>query len=366
VRAALFVFGAWLAAVTVYRWLALRAVEQRIARGDREPDLVPPDGEVVALRPLRGAKPWLEECLESLWRAAAPTRTRVVLGVAERDDPARWVVQKAMAHAERPPTELRIAPGPPGRNRKVANLIQMTEGLRAEILLFSDADVRVPGDYVDRAIAPFKQTDVGLVTFPYRSVPGRSLASRLDALVTNTHFLPGVAMALGLQGLHFALGASIAVRREALERAGGLEALLDVSGDDYWMGRNIENAGYRLAFVPVMLDHVVEDSGWRSAASRHLRWSRVVREQRPLGYLGQALTHGAPPALAVGALAAASGAGALGALVPLAWWALQAAGLWRRRQILGLRASDLVLLPVVDACAFLIWAGGLFGRPRPS
>ena len=356
----------WLASAAVYRWLATRFVGALLESRGIGGEGVPPSGEVILLRPLRGAGRWLESCLESLWRAAERSHSPVVLGLTDPRDPAREAVQRAMAVAARPPTRLRIDPGPAGLNRKMANLIQMTEGLKADILLFSDADVRVPDDYVDHAVAPFKEADVGLVTFPYRSVPGPGLASRIEALITNTHFLPSVAMALRVEGLHFALGASIGVRREALERAGGLEALMGVCGDDFEMARNIERAGYRLELIPLMLEHLLEGAGWRDAASRQLRWARVVRNERWLGYLGQIVTHGSVPALALGALAAFSGTGAAGWLLPLSWWAAEAVGLWRRRHLLALRASDLLLLPVVDVAAFVIWAGGFFGRPRPS
>lgn len=364
--AAIVFFAVWLAAAGVYRWLALRAVDAHLGPRASRAEAIPPSGEVVLLRPLRGVGQWLESCLESLWSAADLSRTRVVLGATDPRDPALRIVREALAAEKRPPTEVRVAPGPAGLNRKMANLVQMSEGLKAEILLFSDADVRVPDDYVDRAIAPFKETEVGLVTFPYLSVPGSSLASRTEALITNTHFMPSVAAALELEGLHFALGASIGVRQEALERAGGLEALLDVCADDHRMARNIERAGYRLELVPLMLEHHLEGAGWRDSASRQLRWARVTRAERPRGYLGQGVTHGAIPALALGVVAAFSGAGAAGGLLPLAWWAAQAAGLWRRRGILALRGADLLLLPLVDVAAFLVWLGGCFGRPRPS
>ena len=356
----------WLASAAVYRWLAARFVGALTESRGSDVEGVPPSGEVVLLRPLRGAGKWLESCLESLWSAASFSQTRVVLGLTDPGDPARGIVEEAIAASKRPPTQLRIDPGPSGLNRKMANLIQMTEGLEADILLFSDADVHVPDDYVDHAVAPFKEADVGLVTFPYRSVPGPGLASRIEALITNTHFLPSVAMALEVEGLHFALGASIGVRREALERAGGLEALMGVCGDDYEMARNIERAGYRLELIPLMLEHLLEGAGWRDAASRQLRWARVVRAERTLGYLGQIVTHGSIPALALGAMVAFSGAGATGWLLPLSWWGAQMALLWRCRHILALRPSDLLLLPVVDVAAFLIWAGGFLGRPRPS
>jgi hypothetical protein len=93
--------------------------------------------------------------------------------------------------------------------------------VEADLLLLSDADVRVPLDYVARATRPFKDGEVGLVTGPYRSVPAGSLASRLDALVTNTHFMPSVCVSARFEGVQFGLGASIAVRAEARARACG-------------------------------------------------------------------------------------------------------------------------------------------------
>jgi len=358
--------GVWLAAAVVYRLLAFRAIDRHLHDPGDGDASVPPSGEVLVVRPLRGAPSQLGACLESLWRAAERAGARVTLAVADRADPALPLVEKALADGSRPPTDVRIDPGPPGLNRKMANLIQATGGSQAEFLLFSDADVRVPENYVGRAVRPFKDSDVGLTTFPYHSVPGRSLASRIDALITNTHFLPSLAAALSLQGLHFGLGASIAVRSEALRKAGGLEALMQVNGDDYWMGRNIEDAGYRLAFVPMMLEHRLEDEGWRASASRHLRWASVVREQRPPGYLGQAVTYGAVPALSLAIIGALAGASAALWLAPAAWWAFDLAGLWRRRRTLGLRRRDLALVPLSDLSVFGIWLGGFFGRARPS
>jgi ceramide glucosyltransferase len=244
-------------------------------------------------------------------------------------------------------------------NAKMGNLIQMLDGVDADLLLLSDADIAVPEDYVARLTSPFKNGDVGLVTCPYRSVPAAGLASRLDALVTNLHFLPSACLATRLEGLHFALGATIAVRERALAAAGGFARLLDTPADDFLLARHVEEAGWRLAWSPMIVDHLLEPEGFVAAARRHLRWARVVRHTRPLGYLGQIVTHGSVPAL----LLAASGAGVW---LPLGWWALESVGLWRRRGILALRASDLALIPVADLLAFGVWLGGTLGRARPS
>jgi ceramide glucosyltransferase len=353
----------WLAVAFAYRWLALRSLARMCDAGEGAADGAPPDGEVVLMRPLCGAPRGLEGCLESLCRAASAAGARVLLGVEQAADPARPVAERVAARVPGARVEVRSDAAPPGANRKVANLVQLAAGLEADLILLSDGDVRVPLDYVARMTRAFKESDVGLVTGPYRSVPARGWTSRLDALVTNTHFVPSACLAARFEGVHFGLGASIAVRREALARAGGFEALLPLAADDYWLARRVEAAGYRLAWEPVVVDHVLEDEGWRRALRRHLRWARAVRSSRPLGYAGQLLVLGPLPMLLLAALWLA--AGGPGWLLPAAWWGAQVAQLGRLRKLLGLRARDLGLAPTADLLAVGVWAGGLVGSPEP-
>jgi ceramide glucosyltransferase len=356
---ALAALGVWLAIGLVYRWLAMRSLSLLCRPGEGPADSVPPGGALVALRPLRGAPPGFESCLESLLRASAGAGVQVVLGVESETDPAAEAARRVLGRFPGLRAELRVGQGPGGSNRKVANLVQMARGLDADLLLLTDADVRVPADYVGHVTRPFKDGDVGLVTGPYRSVAGKSVASRVDALVTNTHFVPSTCVAARLEGVHFGLGASIAVRADALAQAGGFETLLDLASDDYWLARRVEEAGFRVAWAPQLVDHVLEDEGWRRALRRHLRWSRAVRSSRPLGYFGQLAVLGTFPALLLAA------AGGLGWLAPVVWWGSHALFAWPHRTLLGLRPGDLALLPLVDAVAVLCWAGGLRGAPEP-
>ena len=89
---------------------------------------------------------------------------------------------------------------------------------------------------------------VGLVTALYRGRAHGTLASRLEALGIATDFIPGVLLSKWIEGgLHYGLGSTLAVRREALEKAGGLLALVDQLADDYEMGARVARAGYRVA-----------------------------------------------------------------------------------------------------------------------
>jgi ceramide glucosyltransferase len=350
---------AWLAAAVVYRALSMRALSMLCLVEDHDFDPVPPEGALVALRPLHGFLTRLEFSLETLWRAAARAGLHVIVGATDREDPALRVAARVAARWPGVRSEIRAAPGLAGLNHKLANLIQMSEGIDHDLLLLSDADVAVPEDYVLRLTRPFKDADVGLVTCPYRSVPAAGLASRIDALITNAHFLPSACLAKQLEGLHFALGATIAVRATALAEAGGFEALLNTPADDFLLARHIERAGWRLAWSPMVVDHLLEPEGWVAAARRHLRWARVVRHMRPLGYIGQLVTHGSVPALILAAMG-------VGVWIPCAWWALEGVWLWRRRKTIGLRPSDLVAIPLADLLAFAVFLGGMRGRARPS
>lgn len=376
--------GIWVAAAFVYRALALReaAAFQRRVDAFRPPRGVPGRHAAaraprcfVLLRPLRGAADHLDACLASLFRAARRSGARVLLGVAEPDDPAAKEAQRHREHASEVPSSLRIGPGPPGWNRKIANLVQLSRPLvarsagpaeREEIWVLSDADIRVPDDYVARLASGFDEPRVGLVTCPYRSVPGAGLASRIDALVSNTHFLPSTCAAVRFEGVRFALGSTIAVRRDALDEAGGLAALLDEPGDDWMLGHHVLLAGHELAWAPLVVEHVLEDGGLRPAWLRHVRWARVSRSVRPGGYLGFVLvSHGWLPSLGLAVLGTASGGPGWVWAAPALWWLAMAGLVAAAGRAVGARRRDLWLLPLVDAFACSAALVGLRGRATP-
>jgi ceramide glucosyltransferase len=319
---------------------------------------------VSLVRPLHGAQPSVEPCLESLFASAQRGDASVVMGFEHADDPVSSIVDRVRARwtngAHPVRSMLRVGRGPSGANPKVSNVIQMEAGDESDLLILTDADVAVAPDFVARLTAPFSDPAIGLATCPYRSVPAASLSSRIDALVTNTHFLPSVCLAVRLEGLHFGLGAAIAVRRRALIAAGGFEALLDEAADDYAIARNIERAGWRLAWVPAIVEHRLDDEGWLRAAARHLRWGGTMKSLRPAGYYGVFTTHGL-----VAASIAAAALGGYALALPLAWWLATIGLAWPVRRELGMRGSDFWLLPLADLCAFGAWLGGAFRSARP-
>jgi ceramide glucosyltransferase len=324
-------------------------------------------GRMVLLRPLHGAPPGFEGCLESLFVAArrAGGGARVALGVADPVDPARKEAERVRERFPDVSSALRAGPGPAGWNPKVANLVQLARGETGDVFVLSDADIRVPPDYLERLAVCFEEPRVGLATCPYRSVPAAGLASRIDALSSNTHFFPSTCAATRVEGVRFALGSTIAVRSRVLEESGGLAAILDEPADDWALGRNAVAAGHELGWAPVVVEHILEERGLRHAWLRHLRWARVSRSSRPGGWVGLVIvSHGWLPSLGIAALGPLAGFAWAGA-APVVFWLATALLALAARRATRVGVRDLPLLPLVDVFAFAAVLVGMRGRATP-
>jgi hypothetical protein len=203
---------------------------------------------------------------------------------------------------------------------------------------------------------------VGLVTSLYRGRAHRTLPSHFEALGIATDFAPGVLVSKWFEGgLRFGLGATLAVRRDALEDAGGLLGLVDYLADDYELGARVAKAGYRVALSPEIVETAVPPYRWRDFADHQMRWLRTVREARPWGYTGMVVTHGLGWAL-INLL--------VSGLSPISLWLLALSFFLRLAlamtvgsEVLGDHhvLASLWLVPLRDFVAMGLWAAGFAG-----
>lgn len=261
-------------------------------------------------------------------------------------------------------------------NAKVYSMELMARQARGQVLVISDSDVRVTPSYLRAVMRPFQHAGTGVVTCPYRGAPGASVWSRLEALAMTTRFMPGVLVAWLLEtkpvnkqprrGLKFALGPTMAVRRECLDAIGGFPAMAQYLADDFVLGKWAAERGYRVELSPYVLDHLVLGESFTATARHQLRWARSSRSSRPVGYLGEGFTHPLAWALAATFALLATGGS------PIAGVAMVAAALLARAWVsweVGwgtLRDPELRrtwwLVPFGDLLGFAVWLGGFTGR----
>jgi ceramide glucosyltransferase len=358
---------ALLAASMVYCLLVLVAAWsfRLYARGYRRlPEFAPP---VSILKPVKGFDDGMYEAFRSHCLQEYAGEYELIFGAGSKDDPAVEAVHRLIAEFPHRRIRLVICPERLGTNGKVSNLIQMLAEAQHELLLINDSDIRVSPRYLERVMRQFAapaQKPVGMVTALYR---GRSaawtLGSVLEALGIATDFQAGVLTARVVEGgIHFGLGSTLAVRREALAAAGGLEALVDQLGDDYEMGTRIAAAGYSIRLATEVVETSVPAYSFSGFLSHQLRWARTVRDSRRWGYVGLLFTHLLP--LAVANVVASGASFASIWLLGLAFFlrlgvAMKVgAGVLGDRQVL----RDLWLLPLRDAVGFAVWAWSFAGN----
>lgn len=331
---------------------------------------------VSVLKSLKGLDPGMMDAFRSHCRQSYAGDYELLFGVSSLDDPAAEAV--AQLTQEFPEHSIRLIECPLllGTNGKVSTLIQLAGHASHSYLLINDSDITVSPRYLERVMAGFapvknsasegsgkSHQEVGLVTALYRGRVHGTLPSRLEALGIATDFQAGVLLSRMIEGgLHYGLGSTLAVSREALNKIGGLGVLVDHLADDYELGARVDQAGYRVALSAEVVETAIPAYSWRGFIDHQLRWARTVRDARPWGYAGLIFTHG----LAWTVLnVIASG------LSPVSIWLLGLSFFLRLALAMTVGATvlgdrqvlpNLWLLPLRDMVAMAIWAFGFAGN----
>ncbi len=316
------------------------------------------------LKPLCGLEPGLEGNLESFFQQDHPS-FEIIFGTRDANDPALDVVRSIRKRHPEVPVRI-VSSGEPDRpNAKVCSLEKMYAAASTDYIVISDSDVRVAPTYLREVTRPLLDRRVGLVTCLYRGVSTVGNWSRLEALGMSVEMSSGVIVADMLEGMKFALGPTMATRRDVLEAIGGFGALADYCADDYVLGRKVSESGRRVVLSGHVIDHVVLNRSFEASILHQVRWAKSTRFSRPWGHVGTGLTFAMPFGLLGMAAGFAVGRPLLAAAL-FAWAFLNrlvmsiAAGWSVARDPRSLRYCW--LYPVRDFMGFCLWCASFFGR----
>lgn len=325
---------------------------------------------VSILKSLKGLDPGMIDAFRSHCRQTYTGDFELLFGVASLADPAAAAVQQLQAEFLDRDIRLIECPRQLGTNGKVSTLVQLLPHARYSFLLINDSDITVSPRYLKRVMACFAADsigtvaqEVGLVTALYRGRAHHSLASRLESLGIAADFHAGVLLSKMIEGgLHYGLGSTLAIRRSALDKIGGLTPLVDHLADDYELGARLDAAGYRVALSAEVVETNIAAYGLRGFFDHQLRWARTVRDARPWGYAGLIFTHGLCWALlnvlASGASLLSLWLLGLSLCLRLALAMTVGAEVLSDRQVL----PNLWLLPLRDLIAMAVWIAGFSGN----
>ncbi len=239
---------------------------------------------VTVLKPLCGEEPLLEAALASIC-SQDYSEFQVVFGVQDASDPALLVVQSIQQRFPDCDIAVAINSSLHGSNRKISNLINMMPLVRHSTLVFSDSDLHVPPDYLDRIVATLETPGVGLVTTLCVGLPTTAgPAAQLGATGISHSFLPGALLSRAL-GREDCLGTTMALQRDTLARVGGLEALVRHLADDNVLAQRVRQLGLRVGLAGTVPMTAVPEASLPALWQHEMRWARTIRALEPALYI---------------------------------------------------------------------------------
>jgi ceramide glucosyltransferase len=278
---------------------------------------------VSLLKPLHGLEPDLESHLQSFFEQDYP-EFEIIFCARTDQDPGLEIARRVAARYPKIRSRFLCSGNAPYANAKVWSLERMQNAASHRFFVVSDSDVSVTPGYLRAVMAPFAEERVGLVTCLYRGVGG-SFWSRLEAVGMSIEMSAGVLVAEMLEGMKFALGPTMVVRRDCLEEAGGFRALGPYHADDFMLGNMIAAGGHRVVLSTHTIDHHVLNSSFLPSVLHQIRWMKSTRFSRPKGHLGTALTFGMPYGLLAAGIAVGLHRPLLGGLLLIWTWASRVA-----------------------------------------
>jgi ceramide glucosyltransferase len=314
---------------------------------------------VTLLKAVHGAEPRLYENLEGFFLQDYPD-FEIVFGARSLDNVALRTVEALRAKYPHVRSSVILSGEPKWPNAKVYSLDKMIASTRNSHFIITDSDILVRPDFIRNIIPPLNDPLVGCVTAMYEGISAGEFWSSIEALGMSVEMPSGVMVADMLEGMQFALGAVMAVRRDSLRAIGGIRATSDYYSDDFVLGNLIARAGYKVILSHVKVGHVLISRSFAKTFGDQLRWMQSTRHSRPKGHFGTGLTFAMPFGILGLMAAGAMGHWTLGwALFAWAWLnrSLQSAvvGGW---VIADKRTLALCwLYPLRDLIGFLTWAG---------
>ena len=366
----------WIAAIgtvtsTIYCLMVIGAAirfgvrRRRDDRAARVSNFLPP---VSVLKPLHGTEEGLEQNLESFFQQDYPEFELLFCARHDEDAGLRLAQEVGKRY---PGVKARYVTcgEPPAQfhNAKVFSLAKMDSVAKHEIYITSDADARVTSDYLRKMVQNLKDPRVGLASSIYLGTVHRGSAARfssqLDAMGKSVEMSSGVMVADMIEGTKFALGVTMAVRKESFTLAGGFEELGQFYADDFVLGNRLATRGVGVRLATHVIRLLVEDTPFEVSFRNQLRWMQSTRRSRPWGHLGSGLTFAMPFGLLGLLWGVLSGHTALG----LVWLAVMVVNRWVQAGVVLRVMGDsgwvrgMLIYPLRDLLGSLLWVGSYGG-----
>lgn len=347
--------GVLLHLVGLWSMLRLTGRRPKIAEGVELPPL-------TLLKPIKGLEDGLGDNLRSLLSQDYPAPLQVVFCATEVDDPGMALCRRVAREFPAVRCDFVRSKADFGHNPKVSNMQGGMVRARHELVLQTDANVRVAPGYLRSLVGEMLATKADMIGSLVIGEGERSAAAALENVQLTCFLAPGMSIAHEVAQIPCVVGKSMIFRRSALADVGGLHAVKDLLAEDFMLADYFVRAGKRVVMSPTTVANINRDTGLRAFLARHARWMKMRAVISSMGFAGDLMSNASFFALLA----------ALAAPEDLRLWGIYAAAVahktfWDARVLRHLRGSALPLRYIWasagrDLLIGLIWCYALCSR----
>lgn len=341
-------------AVAFAAHLASIAAAMRGCRKRPPADIPSPAPKVSIVRPVCGIENHLEATLRSALALDYPDY-EVIYCIASAEDPALPLVKRILDGVPVGRGRLLVGNDRISDNPKLNNVVKGWRAATSDWIVMADSNVLMPPDYIQRLLAAWRP-DTGAVSSPVTGGHPSGLAAELEVAFLNTYAVRWQYAAAAI-GFGFAQGKSMLLRRDLVERGGGLRALAVDLAEDAAVTKLVRAAGLRVRLVDAPFLQPLGERSFADVWKRQVRWARLRRGSFRRWFALEILTGGLLPLLGAVVLGVAGQLPLL--LVPLlalGWYGSEALLARAAGWPFGLRAVFAALLR--DILLPVVWISG--------
>lgn len=230
---------------------------------------------LTVLKPIKGLEEELEQNLRSFFEQDYPGPLQFVFASTEPADPGIMLAQGIAREYPHIATRFVQSDSAFGNNPKVSNLAGALLAAAHDLVLQTDANVRVRPFYLRDVVSEFRATGAAMLGSLITGTGERSLGAVLDNIQINTFTTPGLCLADRVANVQCVLGKAMLFRRSELDDLGGLAIVKDVLAEDYVLGQIYAEAGKRVVLSGLCVDNVNVAAPVSRFIARHARWLKM-------------------------------------------------------------------------------------------
>ncbi|QQR89280.1 MAG: glycosyltransferase [Myxococcales bacterium] len=255
---------------------------------------------VSVLKPIKGLEEELKENLQSFFDQVYPGPWEIVFSSNDPDDPGIIVAKQVARDYPEIPCRFIQSDTSFGRNPKVCDLAGAYFAAHHDLVLQTDANVRVPKTFLSKVVSEFESQGISLLSCPVVGAEEQAWGAAVENTHLCTFITPSVCFTKLMTGITCVIGKAMLLRRSELEELGGLAMFKDKLCEDYLLGDCYRKNGRVVELSRQPITNINIQLPLKHFFSRHSRWLKMQAVIHPPSFV-LALLWGNPGALAFAA-----------------------------------------------------------------